>query len=127
MGSARPRPGVRRTRRPATLVDVAADGVARRRRLEVEVEVVVATWTDEAATRRAVGAAVGAFGRLDVLVNVVGGSAPGKNRLELGLDEWNTLLASPHEHVPHVPSALRTSWRRRVRSSTCRRVRGSEG
>lgn len=77
-----------------TVVDVSADGAAATAAgLDAEVEVVVADVTDEAATRRAVSAAVERFGRLDVLVNVVGGSRPGKTVLELGLDEWNALLA----------------------------------
>lgn len=77
-----------------TVVDVSADGAAATAAgLDAEVEVVVADVTDEAATRRAVSAAVERFGRLDVLVNVVGGSRHGKTVLELGLDEWNALLA----------------------------------
>ncbi|MFN8027468.1 MAG: SDR family oxidoreductase [Acidimicrobiia bacterium] len=77
-----------------TLVDVSADAVAATAAsVDVDVEVVVADVTDEAATHRAVAAAVERFGQLDVLANVVGGSRPGKTVMELTLDEWNSLLA----------------------------------
>jgi NAD(P)-dependent dehydrogenase (short-subunit alcohol dehydrogenase family) len=77
-----------------TLVDVSADGAAATAAsVDVEVEVVGADVTDEAATQRAVAAAVDRFGRLDVLANVVGGSRPGKTVLDLTLDEWSSLLA----------------------------------
>ena len=54
---------------------------------------VVADVTDEAATQAAVDATIERFGSLDVLVNVVGGSRPGKTVLDLDLAEWNTMLA----------------------------------
>lgn len=77
-----------------TLVDLSDDGVASTAAsVDVEVEVVGADVTDEAATQRAVAAAVDRFGQLDVLANVVGGSRPGKTVMELTLDEWNSLLA----------------------------------
>ncbi len=77
-----------------TLVDLSADGVASTAAsVDVEVEVVAADVTDEAAAQRAVAAAVDRFGQLDVLANVVGGSRPGKTVMELTLDEWNSLLA----------------------------------
>ena len=41
-------------------------------------------WSDEA---------VSATGRIDALVNVVGGSRPGKSTIDLPLEEWNQLLA----------------------------------
>ena len=76
------------------LVDVSAEGVAATAAgVGTAVEVVVADVTAEADTARAVAAAVARFGRLDVLVNVVGGSRPGKTVVDLTLDEWNTLLA----------------------------------
>lgn len=110
-----------------TVVDVSADGAAATAAgLDAEVEVVVADVTDEAATRRAVSAAVERFGRLDVLVNVVGGSRPGKTVLELGLDEWNALLALNLTSTflmcrAALPHLVQTS------GSTCRRARGSGG
>lgn len=76
------------------LVDVSAEGAAATAAgVGTAVEVVVADVTAEADTARAVVAAVSRFGRLDVLVNVVGGSRPGKTVVDLTLDEWNTLLA----------------------------------
>lgn len=48
--------------------------------------------TSEHDAAAVVDAAVGRFGRLDVLVNVVGGSRPGKTLSDLSLDEWNALL-----------------------------------
>ena len=53
----------------------------------------VADVTDEAAVAALVARAVQQFGRVDVLVNVVGGSRPGKTAAELTLDEWNRMLA----------------------------------
>jgi len=82
------------------LVDVSTDGVsatAAALASGVEVETVAADVTDEAATAAAVAAAVARFGRLDVLVNVVGGSRPGKTVVDLTLDEWNTLLATRNQ------------------------------
>jgi len=78
------------------LVDREADGVtatATSLGSPGGVEAIVADVTDEDQVRRAVGTAVARFGRLDVLVNVVGGSRPGKTVVDLTLDEWNTLLA----------------------------------
>lgn len=49
--------------------------------------------TTEAGAASIVDHAVQTFGALDVLVNVVGGSRPGKTVVDLGLDEWNTLLS----------------------------------
>ena len=54
----------------------------------VEVDV-----TDEAQVEAAVEAVVSARGRIDSLVNVVGGSRPGKTTTELSLAEWEQLLA----------------------------------
>ena len=49
--------------------------------------------TDEAAVNEMVAAVVARFGRVDALVNVVGGSRPGKTVLDLPLAEWQTMLA----------------------------------
>jgi len=49
--------------------------------------------TTEAGAAAIVDHAVNTFGALDGLVNVVGGSRPGKTVVELGLGEWNTLLS----------------------------------
>ena len=69
-------------------VDINEAGLAARAAAsDAEVETVVADVTDEAASRGAVQAAIDAFGRLDVLVNVVGGSRPGKTVLDLELAE----------------------------------------
>jgi NAD(P)-dependent dehydrogenase (short-subunit alcohol dehydrogenase family) len=54
---------------------------------------VVADVTDEAAVARLVAGAVAEHGRIDALVNVVGGSRPGKTTVDLTLAEWNELLA----------------------------------
>jgi len=76
------------------LVDVSGEGAATTAAgIGTEVEVVVADVTSEAGTVAAVDTAVRRFGRLDVLVNVVGGSRPGKTVVDLTLDEWNILLA----------------------------------
>jgi NAD(P)-dependent dehydrogenase (short-subunit alcohol dehydrogenase family) len=58
-----------------------------------EVEVVVADVTDEDAVAGVVARAVERFGRIDALVNVVGGSRPGKTVVDLTLEEWDLLLA----------------------------------
>ncbi len=52
----------------------------------------VADVTDPDAVARVVDDTVERWGRIDVLVNVVGGSRPGKTVVELGLDEWHELL-----------------------------------
>lgn len=49
--------------------------------------------TTEAGAAELVGQALDAYGRIDVLVNVVGGSRPGKTVTDLSLDEWNQWLA----------------------------------
>jgi NAD(P)-dependent dehydrogenase (short-subunit alcohol dehydrogenase family) len=49
--------------------------------------------TDEGAVNDMVDAVVARFGRIDALVNVVGGSRPGKTVLDLPLSEWQTMLA----------------------------------
>jgi NAD(P)-dependent dehydrogenase (short-subunit alcohol dehydrogenase family) len=45
--------------------------------------------TDAGSASAAVTAAIDAFGRLDTLVNVVGGSRPGKTVVDLEPDEWH--------------------------------------
>jgi len=57
------------------------------------VDTAVADVTDEGAVQTLVDRAIERFGQLDVLVNVVGGSRPGKTVVELGVDEWDRLLA----------------------------------
>jgi NAD(P)-dependent dehydrogenase (short-subunit alcohol dehydrogenase family) len=57
------------------------------------VETVVADVTDEPIVRALVERAVDRFSHVDTLVNVVGGSRPGKTAVELSVDEWNLLLA----------------------------------
>ena len=49
--------------------------------------------TTEAGAAAIVDHAVQTFGALDALVNVVGGSRPGKTVVDLALGEWNTLLS----------------------------------
>jgi len=49
--------------------------------------------TSEAGAAAIIDHAVHTFGSLDVLVNVVGGSRPGKTVVDLGLHEWNSLLS----------------------------------
>jgi NAD(P)-dependent dehydrogenase (short-subunit alcohol dehydrogenase family) len=54
---------------------------------------VVADVTDEESVAQLVAEAVARHGRIDALVNVVGGSRPGKTAIDLTLAEWNELLA----------------------------------
>ncbi len=49
---------------------------------------IVADATTLAGAEAAVDAAVQAFGRINVLVNVVGGSRPGKTVVDMPVDEW---------------------------------------
>jgi NAD(P)-dependent dehydrogenase (short-subunit alcohol dehydrogenase family) len=49
--------------------------------------------TDETAVADLMTRALEWAGRVDVLVNVVGGSRPGKTVAQLSLDEWNRMLA----------------------------------
>lgn len=48
--------------------------------------------TMEADAERVVNAALRTYGRLDILVNVVGGSTPGKTVITLDRDEWDVML-----------------------------------
>jgi NAD(P)-dependent dehydrogenase (short-subunit alcohol dehydrogenase family) len=56
-------------------------------------EVVVADVTDEDDVARAVATAVERAGRIDALVNVVGGSRPGQTVVDLSRADWDRLLA----------------------------------
>jgi NAD(P)-dependent dehydrogenase (short-subunit alcohol dehydrogenase family) len=56
-------------------------------------EIVVADVTDERAVADLAARAIARFGRVDVLVNVVGGSRPGKTAIDLTLDEWERMLS----------------------------------
>jgi NAD(P)-dependent dehydrogenase (short-subunit alcohol dehydrogenase family) len=71
-------------------VDIDAAGLAGH---DGSVHPVVADVTDPSAAGAVVREALEVSGRLDVLVNVVGGSRPGKSTVELSLEEWNRLLA----------------------------------
>ena len=76
------------------LVDVNDGGLAQTAaEVAVEVETFVVDVTDETAVAGVVEGTAARFGRIDSLVNVVGGSRPGKTAVELTLDEWNTMLA----------------------------------
>jgi NAD(P)-dependent dehydrogenase (short-subunit alcohol dehydrogenase family) len=78
------------------LVDIDADGVGRTAGNAPDPEAVatfVVDVTDEGAVNDMVTAVVETFGRIDALVNVVGGSRPGKTVLDLPLSEWQTMLA----------------------------------
>jgi NAD(P)-dependent dehydrogenase (short-subunit alcohol dehydrogenase family) len=55
-------------------------------------EAVAADVTSESDVARIVAHAIDHFGRVDALVNVVGGSRPGKTTIQLGLDEWQRML-----------------------------------
>lgn len=77
-----------------TVVDLAEDSLtAGAEAYPTETLTLGADVTDEAATQHVVDATIERFGRLDALVNVVGGSRPGKTVLDLDLAEWNTMLA----------------------------------
>lgn len=78
------------------LVDISAPALDRLGEELAEsgaaVEVFIADATDGKAVESAVRGAVDAFGRLDVLINVVGGSRPGKDVVELTEPEWADML-----------------------------------
>jgi NAD(P)-dependent dehydrogenase (short-subunit alcohol dehydrogenase family) len=74
--------------RQADRLDELADELS-----PAEVETIACDVTDEAAVDAAVARTLERFGRVDVLVNVVGGSRPGKTVCELTLGEWDELLA----------------------------------
>lgn len=77
------------------------------------VQALVADATDGEAVAAAVQETVDTHGRLDVLVNVVGGSRPGKDIVELREDEWADLLRFNltsaylmcHHAIPHIAAA----------------------
>jgi NAD(P)-dependent dehydrogenase (short-subunit alcohol dehydrogenase family) len=78
------------------LVDIDADGLARTAGIAPDPEAVatfVVDVTDEGAVNDMVTGVVERFGRVDALVNVVGGSRPGKTVLDLPLSEWQTMLS----------------------------------
>ena len=76
------------------LVDVNAAGLAETAsETDSDAETFVADVIDETAVASIVEATVARFGHVDSLVNVVGGSRPGKTVVDLTLDEWNTMLA----------------------------------
>ncbi|MDG4771433.1 SDR family oxidoreductase [Solwaraspora sp. WMMD792] len=57
------------------------------------VTTVVADATTEAGAATAVDAATTRYGRLDALINVVGGSRPGRTVLDIDLAEWDRWLS----------------------------------
>lgn len=61
--------------------------------LDPAVTTVVADVTTDAGAAEAVEAAVTAYGRIDTLVNVVGGSRPGRTVVDIDLAEWDRWLA----------------------------------
>jgi NAD(P)-dependent dehydrogenase (short-subunit alcohol dehydrogenase family) len=75
------------------LVDINAQAVNETASALPGSAVEVADVTDETAVAELVARSLQQFGRVDVLVNVVGGSRPGKTAAELTLDEWNRMLA----------------------------------
>lgn len=77
------------------LVDIDADGLGRTAAAAVPAATAtfVTDVTDEAAVGAMVAGVADRFGRVDALVNVVGGSRPGKTVLDLPLAEWHTMLA----------------------------------
>ncbi|HEX7096035.1 MAG TPA: SDR family NAD(P)-dependent oxidoreductase [Acidimicrobiales bacterium] len=79
------------------LVDLNDDGLestaSSARAAGAEADCIVADVTDEDAVADAVERAIGRFGRIHTLVNVVGGSRPGKTVVELSLAEWEQLLS----------------------------------
>jgi NAD(P)-dependent dehydrogenase (short-subunit alcohol dehydrogenase family) len=78
------------------MVDVDASGLERTAGAAGDpdrVATFVTDVTDEAAVNEMVAGVVVRFGRVDALVNVVGGSRPGKTVLDLPLAEWQTMLA----------------------------------
>ncbi|WFE28091.1 SDR family NAD(P)-dependent oxidoreductase [Solwaraspora sp. WMMD791] len=72
----------------ATAADLAGSGLD-----PATTVAVVADATTEAGATAAVDAAVTRYGRLDTLVNVVGGSRPGRTVLDIDLAEWDRWVA----------------------------------
>jgi NAD(P)-dependent dehydrogenase (short-subunit alcohol dehydrogenase family) len=75
------------------LADLDGAAVERTAADLAEVAAVVADVTTAAGAASVVQSALDRFGELAVLVNVVGGSRPGRTVLELELAEWDRLLA----------------------------------
>lgn len=75
------------------LVDIAEGDLADTASRCGEVEVVAADVTTEDGAARVADRAAARYGSVDVLVNVVGGSRPGKTVVDLTLAEWDRLLA----------------------------------
>lgn len=73
-------------------VEAMAETVERVRAVGGEVETAACDVTDSAAVRRMVEACVARFGRVDVLVNNVGGSAPG-GPVDLDEQRWHAQIA----------------------------------
>lgn len=77
----------------ADLDEPALAGVAGELPAGTEPTLVAADVTTEAGAADVIERTVAAYGRLSVLVNVVGGSRPGRTVPELSLAEWNHALA----------------------------------
>lgn len=76
-------------------VDISAPGLAEttaRAAADGAVQSLVADVTTEPGAKAAIDAALAGFGRLDILVNVVGGSRPGKNSVEMSREDWDAML-----------------------------------
>jgi NAD(P)-dependent dehydrogenase (short-subunit alcohol dehydrogenase family) len=74
----------------ATDIDAAGlEETARNCAAPKRLRTVIADATTPAGAEAAVRAATDAFGGLNILVNVVGGSKPGKTVVELTLEEWD--------------------------------------
>lgn len=99
------------------LADVDGPGLSElvtglRRRTD-EVVTAVGDVTTPIGAAAAVEAAADAFGRIDVLVNVVGGSRPGHDVVELDQEGWEAMLRFNltstylmcHHAVPHLRAA----------------------
>ncbi|WP_326553210.1 SDR family NAD(P)-dependent oxidoreductase [Micromonospora sp. NBC_01813] len=76
------------------LADVDAEGLAgTAAEIGGPATTVIADVTTEAGAAAAVDAAVTGYARLDTLINVVGGSRPGRTVLDLELAEWDSWLS----------------------------------
>ncbi len=78
------------------LVDYDADGLDKAatelRLAGAELEAVVTDVTDEQACERVLEVALNKFSRVDILVNVVGGSRPGTTVADMSLEDWNAVV-----------------------------------
>jgi len=77
----------------AALIDIDAAGLDAVAADLTDALPIVADVTDEASVADAIAAVAGRWGRIDALVNVVGGSRPGTTVADLALDDWNRMLA----------------------------------